>query len=364
MATPYSVAFNTFKIPLSIVFENIAFVNIKSPSDNVVGGCIQVANIASISFRDVSLINYRALEGGAVYLFNIGQVVIENSNFDSNSAVNGGGLFISSVGDVTIKRSVFQANRASNIGGAIVIESARSVAIRLDNRFLKNIAVEYGGAISINNVLMSTVIWKSYFISNAAKTGSAIMMSSCRGSEVSGNSFEDNEAKVGTVYWVASSGMPAPFEGVQSNRFAATNRCRAYGCAFATEFAKIFALPREMLVDNYDPHVYSVKVQVSLVDYYDTVVKSESQGLVEVGLASYFDARCSINNYHAKITGDLATEIVDGVASFSSLSGVCSPGGYMNVTFSRKIQNQPRPFPQYISEEIDWARVQPILEEL
>ena len=350
IAKPYSVALVTYKIQLFIGFENIAIINLGSSSGDV-GGCIEVANIAGISFRNVTMANYRAQEGGAVYLYNIGQVVIENSNFGGNSAINGGGLFISSVGDVTIKRSVFYDNHADNIGGAVVIESARSVAIQQGNRFVKNVAVEYGGAVAINNVAMSTIIRTSYFISNKAKVGSAIVMSKCGGSEVSGNSFDGNEASVGIVYWVASSGMAAPFEGAQSHQFGNANRCRAYGCGFATEFAKIKTIPGEMLVDNYDPSVYSVEVRVSLVDYYDTVVKSESQGFVEVRLASYFDARCSINNDYSKVTGNLAAEIVEGMASFSSLSGVCFPGGYMNVTFSRRIQYQPRPFPQYLRTE-------------
>ena len=230
---PYVGAVDVFKVPLSLGFENITFVNIGQQFSDI-GGCIEVANVASVSFRMVSMINYWALEGGAVYLYNIGQVMIENSYFKSNSAVNGGGIFLASVGDVTIKGTTFVDNFADNIGGALVIESARSVAIQFYNRFLGNTAPEYGGALSMNNIATSTIIRASSFISNLAKVGSAIVMSNCRGSEVSSNIFDGNDANVGTVYWLASSGMAAPIERGPSNQFTVSNRCKLYGCSFAT----------------------------------------------------------------------------------------------------------------------------------
>ena len=100
--------------------------------------------------------------GGAVYGYDTGrdyETVVSSSVFKNNRAlVDGGAIFDAEDATLTVTGSTFQQNRAGlrgiavmggSDGGAIM---ARFVSV-VGNRFIGNIALDYGGAIcSVNDV--------------------------------------------------------------------------------------------------------------------------------------------------------------------------------------------------------------------
>ena len=248
--------------------------------------------------------------------------------------MDGGGLFLNAVEMVVIENSYFWGNEARNSGGALAAHRIRFHTTS-HSKFIRNKAFAYGGAIAIHSATAELIVRNSLFQSNFASMGSAIAMTDCTKSPiVTANTFKLNEVQIaGTVYWLASSKMAAP-QKTLNNYFDDSNQCGFYGCQFATDFYSVITSPKELIVENYEAHGYPLRAKAMISDYYGNIISNENGRMIEAGISSYSDAKCSFNRYRAAMTGVTTAEVVNGVASFDRFSGVCIPGGYFNATFT------------------------------
>ena len=153
---------------------------------NVAGAAIYIASeshncsIINSTFTGNEILNETGGHGGAIYAI-AQNTSVENTNFTENKAYYGGAIFVGSAGGSTnITDSQFIRNSAVNDGGAVYLTSSYTVLNR--TTFINNTAIN-GGAI------------------NAAGTGEV--------NQVYNSSFDGNRANGGyggAINWVASAG--------------------------------------------------------------------------------------------------------------------------------------------------------------
>ena len=160
-----------------------------------VGGAIGTAMIDSSSTITINNTNFnknRAQSYGAIS--NIVALDISNSKFNGNMADENGGA-IGNGGTLTVKNSEFTQNKADKNGGVIVGYDGFTEIN--NNSFIKNHAVELGGAMVNSN---SNIINSNHFINNSANQAGAIFNgfkgdSTHPSSQINNNEFTNNMAK-------------------------------------------------------------------------------------------------------------------------------------------------------------------------
>lgn len=156
---------------------------------------------ATLSLRNVTLLNGRADRGGAI--FNLGKLHIEDSSFSGNTAYESNGGAIYNAGHLTISNSVFADNIADRLGdvtssgGAIYNDGSDGGTGELtvsDSSFQGNWA-EWGGG-AINNAAGVVTISHSAFENNSADGFGGALDNDDR-MTVSGSSFIANSSDRG-----------------------------------------------------------------------------------------------------------------------------------------------------------------------
>jgi len=314
-------------------------------SASISGGCMNIQNLKTFSLDNVTISDSAGNYGGALYAADVGVVTISSSTFISNIASNGGSLAIFNSQTLIIESSEISNNFAKNIGGGFVIDSVAHVII--DNNVMnENSASNFGGAASFYSVIGSVDVKSCILKANAAKFGSAIILSKCSLSSVFGNVFEYNRAsQAGTIFWTAAT-MAEP-KGVFNNSFA-NNSVMYYGMKIATETFDVKA-SASLVLDDYNPADYPLHPKVWLSDYYNQIVSSESGTTIEAVITSERKKFCSFNSKRAGLRGGVIAFVVNGFAQFKFMSALCIPGGHMNITFATQVNSFSATFPLYDS---------------
>ena len=351
-----------YKVPLKVALVNIGISNClvingakqttTSNTETVYGSdsgsCIHITNLAEFYMSNVSILNCKGdgLFGSSIYVRNVDSVFFTLLRVITSEAKNGGALAIIDSGDVVIYQSTFYDNYGRFIGGAVVVDGANFLNISF-SQFSSNVAGNFGGALSINRIVVEGHITRNKFVSNSAKFGSSIVISKSSKTIVRYNVFEANDAsQAGTIYWLKASGMNEPF-GISTNSFI-SNKVSFYGDPIATEPVEIVTNPPILHINNYEDPSKFVHASASVIDYYKTVVSSENDVLVEAHIASDSKKYCGDNTLKAKLFGTTTEVTIQGAAVFKHLSAFCAPGGYVNVTLtSTMTSNNVRGFPAY-----------------
>ena len=184
-----------------VKMDNMTFIN--NYADDF-GGAINVEALYCEIKNSVFISNSAGIFGGAID-FEDNNATVDNCRFIDNEAGNGGAIgYIGSAG--TIINSLFENNTAEN-GAAIFIENgaltfdASNCHLIKNNSFIRNEAIQQGGAIEVENQQMSenadwTLIDANEFIDNYAYNGGAI--SAYYGDAgITNNIFKNNNAGYG-----------------------------------------------------------------------------------------------------------------------------------------------------------------------
>jgi len=156
--------------------------------------------------------------------------------------------------------------------------------------FIRNIARQFGGSLYSNSIV-SLVVNISTFKENSASFGSAVSMGQCKNSLINFNRFSANLAlQAGTVYWFTAPKMAEP-RGLADNKFTG-NIARVYGQNVATDIVGINVTPSILIYNDYTPGSYPLNLKLFVSDFYNQVVKSENNKIMDVSIA---DVSCSFN---------------------------------------------------------------------
>ena len=200
-----------------VTFKNLKFTNCIAND----GGAI--FSKASITLINCTFINNYAVNGAAVY--SLGNLTIADSSFTKNSAGKYGGVVYSFLsitkkqstsryGNIIIKNTKFNENSAES-GGAVtayftsVSANSKFGNINIENcEFTGNNVTDMGGAIFISGEknFGKLTLTKSLFNSNAAREGSALLISSMDGFNAENCNFNNNKAEKGTACFDFSVG--------------------------------------------------------------------------------------------------------------------------------------------------------------
>ena len=216
-----------FNVPngVTVILNNIKFINGKATGTGVCGGAIYVDN-AKLTVNNSTFNNNKATEsGGAIFVNDNGSLHVTNSNFTSNSVDNNGGGAIlisrnsndnnivdcnfidntatwggavytgySTVGSASITGCTFTNNVARNAGGGVLSRFALAVN---NSTFIGNRALnaDGGGAIIEWEGSNSIKISNSTFTSNTASgKGGAVHGKGTGNMEITNSTFTSNTA--------------------------------------------------------------------------------------------------------------------------------------------------------------------------
>lgn len=264
---------------------------------------------------------------GGMYFESALSVAISATQYVANTAGSGGAIGATGCGEVSIHGCRFEDNTSvKKDGGAIL--SVNSYLNISSCEFTRNTAHADGGAIHLT-VAGGPVISNCDFRSNNASTGSgsAIWMASSVNASIVNNALSDNHAVNGggTIYWIVST-MKEPLNLFSSNDFVDTNTA-LYGNSVATDPWEIVPA----VTNNYHVTDYTAPVPpvvAHLIDYYDQIVRTESNAIL---VASVNSAEAFCYKSTGYVTGGIIETSDGGVANFSALSAYCDPGYSMTV---------------------------------
>jgi predicted outer membrane repeat protein len=156
-------------------FMVVNLTNLTISSGNRSGGGGILSRNTNLSLTNITLSNNSASVGGGAIDHDTGPLTLQNVTLNDNHAGSGrGGAIALGNGNVTITASTFNRNTARH-GGAI--DTLFAVVTSTQTTFLGNVASDYGGAISADDVHGLNIGSGSQFIGNfAGSRGSAIFI--------------------------------------------------------------------------------------------------------------------------------------------------------------------------------------------
>lgn len=258
-----------------------------------------VLSILETTFIKISNCKFSGTSGHyaeTIYFDQISELSITNNSFSNNFANNGGSLSITNVKLLLIENNQFITNSASYNGGCIYLSSSNGLV--QNNLFLNNSVESIGG--------------------------SSIFIASSENIEILNNKFITNQVILGggAIYWIKNS-MNEP-KGLKTNIFM--NNSASYGENIATEVTQIVSQ-----VLSYNITTYGVSIPpilITLLDYYNQTVASDSDTVVEVNI---IESSCS--GYSTKIEGSSVLVFHNGIANFSEIHPYCAPGDSLTLEF-------------------------------
>lgn len=277
-------------------------------------------NIRSCSFLD----NVADSQAGALYVYNATSLDLKGCDFTRNMASSGAAVMAALCVDVAVDDCEFIENQARAYGGGVEISTTTNANIS-NVIFGRNVAVDRNGGALYMELITHARVWGCEFDSNRAvhASGSAIFVSDTAVS-ITSNTFHNNSAPEGggTVYWETVSGMAEP-EGLNvsgGNYFGPDNSAK-YGPHVATDSTHLgMSSSNVYTITDYTAPVPSM--EVSMLDYYDQVVTSESAAVMVV---SSTGTVCS-DGLSGYVTGGVVVQVEEGFANFSSMFAYCAPG--------------------------------------
>jgi parallel beta-helix repeat protein len=186
---------------------------------------------------------YANTYGGGIYINGSNNINVPNNTFTSNSSIAnasgstvlggdyaysyGGGIYINGSNNINIPNNTFTSNSVSattsSDGGGIFIDNSNLTIT--NNSFTSNIAINDGGAISINNCSNSSNICKitdNTFTLNSAANGGGFFIYGSGNINLINNNFNQNMASSsgGGIYTNSSSIINITSDTLSSNSAA------------------------------------------------------------------------------------------------------------------------------------------------
>lgn len=324
----------------SIVVSNLFFRN--NWASFVNGSVFSVSFLKTFEVINVYFSNQRTLlDGSSIFATEVERILIKNGSFVRSSAWNGGAASFSKCNSVIVVNSLFSLTSASNIGGSIVFDQVSDIHI-YNSEFLKNSAVSFGGAIAISGSTLSNISHND-FLNCSSKYGSSIVLDKVYDVMIFENNFRNNSATCcGSIYWLTAS-MNPPVISNTSNAFDG-NIASVYGADIATNVFRIKFSPDYIYVTDYLSGTFPIYLTLSVVDFYDQIIRDESNNIVQAWTYSE-KAKCDSNL--PRLFGDSTGILQKGVVDFHHLGASCYPGGSANITFSVYLSQLSALFPVY-----------------
>jgi len=333
------------KATLSLSVSNLSFINFNTEAN---GSCFSVSNIESVVVTNVKFISSSASYGGSVFAENVNSVVITDSTFLNNYAENGGALALFFVSSFSNVNSIFYYCEAANIGGALLLDSVNTAFIQ-NSKFKYNFAINFGGAISFSSISTELTVQYNTFKNCSAKWGSAFVVTDTPYIDIYRNIFISNYATIaGCVYWLAST-MNEPKNLM--NNFYRNNAAGSYGGNYATNIAFLKYVGNGLNITSY-AEPYPLTISINVADYYGNTLYTENGAIVTFQIASDRDVHCNFNAGRAELIGNSVSILHDGVAKFTSIGGICIPGGHIDATFTIGIDSSSSNYPIYTTTTV------------
>jgi predicted outer membrane repeat protein len=343
-----------FAIYRSVLFSNSAVIesgglHIAEATNTVISHTIFERNVAS---------NGRG-GGSTIIGYGSGDVLVANSRYLRNTATaDGGAMYLSSARVLFVNNSC-DSNQAMGSGGSLFATAITTLSV-IGSEFKRSEAMGNGGAVSVTEVI-EFILNTSSFLNNTSTgqltRGSALYLSSVSTSAtLSHNLFQDNSLLFGsgTVFWTYST-MSEPTH-LSSNTFLRNSA--SYGSSVATEAYALFMTHLTVNVTDYGSGSGSSPISppfsISLVDFYQQTVTTDSSSIVEFSIPSSSSSPLSssssssstnaissgspsCHNGAAYLTGGLIENYRSGVAMVSQLEAHCSPGEVITAMASTSL---------------------------
>lgn len=271
-------------------------------------------------------------QGGALALLNSVNTRVDRGVFEYNTVdLTAGAFYLHGVEDTSVKDCSFLHNFA-DIGGALYVDESMNASLS-NVRVWNNSAVRNAAGMGIYDSMV--ILTGSSFLSNNATTGSGSALHIMASDVVMlSNNFEYNWCgQAGTVFWDYASGMSEP-RGLNTseNTFSDTNSAK-YGPYYATQGVRMKLENATYTVEDYT--VPAPPVIMTLTDYYDQTVLTESSAIVQV---NEFPSYC--HGMDPYITGGITERFNDGVATFANMAAYCAAGYNMTIGFTTSVVTQ------------------------
>ena len=166
------------------------------------GGAITV-NASSLNIAESNFISNSAMMGGAILAFNSLDLTIFKSIFNNNNVLTGdnsvfGGAILVTGSVLKINESEFNDNEAKQLGGVIYASSSSTLNI-YNSAFNRNKAGQDGGAIYVPSALN---IYNSAFNNNEASQNGGAIYSAYSTLNIANSAFNNNKADqdAGAIY--------------------------------------------------------------------------------------------------------------------------------------------------------------------
>lgn len=333
------------------------------------GAVAYVSNIGSVTFAAVSFDTNLGIKGGALYVNRTSVLTIANCSFSDNSAFAAGAIYGANIGTVVVTGTDFSHNRASKFqGGAAYLRFVDTVSVQYTS-FLGNLASAYGidaggrsyrfggfggGAAFVD--IFSLLFVNCSFSNNTANNGGGLTLGATVPTALAAKmqtnlvwcTFLGNAAAIagGGLYWLASSGMPAP-RRVQTCVFLGNTAL--YGQRFGTEAYRLQPTPEVFYINDYQNRDV-LAGDVAVYDYYNQIVLSVTGDLASIiKVPGKSQAACMYNENIVQVTGSTQSATKDGRARFAGWgAGGCIPSKFINATYAIDAQLSQLAFPQEI----------------
>jgi hypothetical protein len=322
-------------------------------NDNTVAGSSFSHNTASVG-------------GGAVYLGTFSALTMLNSTLTGNTAHgDGGAVLLGKRSRLTANHLTVSQNRAGDCGGGMALEDTCTVAVSnsslsanvalakggafcakvgslldiTETEVILNVASRVGGALYCSGSLFP-VMRQIAISENIARWGSALYLDGVKppiNSTARGVTMTDNQAAVGTIYWVNGT-MLEPAEFTASLAFA--DNTVLFGQEVATQAVEL-RVPESIIVDQYRVFL-NPPTELTLLDWYGELSPASASAFVEVSIMEVSKLHCSgrppfLSGADVS-AGGVAWQ--DGVAVFGLMGVTCYPGSNVTLQFTAHLADQ------------------------
>jgi len=214
----------------TMIIEYNSFINNES---NNISGAINIFGASTVIRRNLFEGNTARSTGGAIRIYYLDSIM-EDNIFLQNSGGFGGALSCSFMDSLIIRRNLFSGNRAFDVvhrrgvGGAAVIGPEMEYTEISDNSFIENEAERGGGALQMKD---NGIIYNNVFIRNRSTFAGAIYGTRANNREpfvtIHDNLFVANTNYIGleadTMYYGALTSLEDATFDVYDNDFIGNN---------------------------------------------------------------------------------------------------------------------------------------------
>lgn len=359
--------------------KSVNFLNTKFLSNSALlrGGGMYFSRVNSATVINSTFSGNSAhQDGGSLFVDSQNIVQINGSTFNSNNAGRYGGALSYNYDNKILFNdgTLFNDNNAGSEGGVMYAALGSSVFLFDKVAFLNNscLAVNSkGGAVSLHGGSMLSLLGDTSFIGNSVGDCGGAIYSSASTIALGKKDilFSDNSAgqgsalrlelmtpssvtvalslpitpilflrnhcskRGGTVSWIKDPNSDAGAFSTQTipnfDRFVWKNNTAVFGSLSSTQVITLgLAGANVTIVSRYNSELLP-HPSISLLDYYLAQDLSDSSSTVTATMIS-----SSCMNHPGYLSGASTTTSLGGMATFSTLTAFCFPGGNMTIQYS------------------------------